>query len=68
MKTPHIVFVRGRESEYCLTVDLTPAEVEYMRADGFQVDPVINTIPQWVASLRLTRVWCWLQDHKVLPL
>jgi len=47
---------------------LNQEQADYLRSCGWQVDPVINTIPQWVARLRLARVWVWLQDKGVIRL
>lgn len=60
MKTT--VTVRGNRSEWGIPSDLSDEAISDMRADGLQVDVVVNTIPAIVADLGLARVWCFFQD------
>jgi len=39
-----------------------PKYLEEWRNDGLEVDEIINTIPEWVMDLGLTRPWIFLQD------
>jgi len=32
------------------------------REDGLKIDEIVNTIPEWVVDLGLTKVWCFFQD------
>ena len=61
-KTRHSITVRGRQSTWCFDVYATSADVATWRADGLEVDELVNTIPDWIAGMGLARPWCWLQD------
>jgi hypothetical protein len=60
MKTT--VTVRGNRSEWGIPSDLSADAIADMRADGLQVDVVMNTIPAIIADLGLARAWCFVQD------
>lgn len=62
---PYAVTIRGRQHEW--QIPCPDASVEALREDGFEVVEVVNTIPEWVVSLGLTRSWCALQDLWELP-
>lgn len=36
--------------------------------DGLKISKVENIIPEWVVQYNLIKAWCWLQDHKIIPL
>lgn len=39
-----------------------PKYIPEWEADGLEVWEVCNVVPLWVASLGLTRAWCFAQD------
>ena len=44
---------------------------EYMadwEEDSLTIRRVVNTVPTWVVNMKLTTVWCWLQDKNIIPL
>ena len=56
----YAIEIKGRE--YVWHVYVQEAAVEDMRADGFDVVEVHNTVPMWVFNLGLTSPWCAAQD------
>ena len=32
------------------------------RADGLEINEIVNIIPEWVVDVGLTRLWCLVQD------
>ena len=56
------LILRGRMSEWGVTCNMSQAQIDAMREDGFQVDEILNTIPLWVASIGLARPWVFCQD------
>ena len=60
------VIVKGRNKSWHLEFE-NDAQAEAMRADGFEVDVIINTIPVWVVDLGLARAWCLAQDIASWP-
>lgn len=62
MKQNFSITVRGKRATYAFTFTGDPAHLEGWRADGLEVDQVLNTVPVWAVSLGLTRPWCWAQD------
>ncbi len=63
--TDWIVTVRGKTSEWSAYV--TESQAKAMREDGLEVFEVVNTIPAIIATLGLSRPWCFLQDVWNLP-
>lgn len=62
MKRLMSVEVRGRERTWGFLFYGDPAHLNDWKADGLEVFEVCNVVPEWVARLGLTRVWCRLQD------
>lgn len=58
MKRHYSITVRGASSEWCFDVYAKPEHVEDWRADGLEVDEVVNTIPEWAPP----KLWCFIQD------
>lgn len=56
--------VRGERNTWGVSWDASQEQIDAMRADGIEVDIVVNSIPQWVAELGYwpTRTWCFFQD------
>jgi hypothetical protein len=62
MKKRYTITVHGKQKTWGFPIKADPAHVEDWRADGFEVDEVLNMIPDWAVNLGLTYVWCWVQD------
>ena len=62
MEKLHMVIVRGDAKSWGIETYITEATATDWRADGLDVEEVVNTIPAWVVGAGLTRPWCWLQD------
>jgi hypothetical protein len=62
MKRLFSVEVRGREKLWGFPFKGDPKHLEEWRADGLTVDVIENTIPLWAQQMRLTHVWCRVQD------
>lgn len=52
--------VRGREHEW--RVEVSEASVDDMRADGIEVQEIVNTIPAWAVNAELGGLWMLVQD------
>lgn len=56
------VTMRGMSSEWGLLLDMSQMQIDAMRADGIEVNEVVNTIPMWAVETGLTTPWCFIQD------
>lgn len=56
------ITVKGREKTWGFTFDHDPKYLAEWRADGLEIDEVLNTIPTWIVDMGLTRPWCFCQD------
>jgi hypothetical protein len=54
--------VRGSEKVWSFEFYGDPKYLEDWREDGLEVNQIVNTVPLWVADLKLVRHWCFLQD------
>jgi len=54
--------VRGRHHTWSFTIDAPPEHVADWRADGLEVDELLNTVPEWAVRAGLLRVWVFVQD------
>lgn len=54
--------VRGAEKDWSFEFYGDPKYLEDWREDGLEINEVMNTIPEWVADLGLTKIWCFFQD------
>ena len=64
MKKKMLMFIRGKSgAEYIFTVKEDDAHLSGWQADGLPIHEISNIVPGWVASIGLTRPWCWLQDR-----
>ena len=62
MKKLMSVEVTGASKTWSFLFYGDPKYLEEWRNDGLEVDEIINTIPEWVMDLGLTRPWIFLQD------
>ncbi len=63
MKRKFVISVRGRSgAEFGFLFEGDPRNLDDWRSEGFEVYEVENTIPEWVVTLGLERVWCRAQD------
>ena len=59
----YTITVRGKRRTWSLDLDADPRFVEEWRADGLEIDEVINTIPAWWVDLGLpVGLWVWAED------
>lgn len=56
------VTVKGKEKDWCFIFTGDPQYLDEWRADGLEVDEVVNIVPDWVAAIGMTRAWCKMQD------
>jgi hypothetical protein len=55
--------IKGKRKEWCFIVPGTEQHAPDWRADGLDVDEIVNMIPEWWVNLGFpVRVWCFLQD------
>lgn len=63
MRQRFCINVRGKSGRtFGFPFDGDSSDLAVWRAEGFDVDEVINTVPVWAASLGLTWLWCRVQD------
>ena len=56
------ITVRGREKQWGFMFDGDTRHLADWRADGLEIDEIINTIPEWVVDIRMLKPWCFMQD------
>ncbi len=56
------VTIRGKQKTWGFVFKADPKHLDEWRADGLEVDEVLNIIPQWAQRIGLTRIWCAVQD------
>jgi len=56
------VTIKGKHKTWCFDFYADPKYLEEWRADGLEIDVVINSGPIWVSELGLTEMWCFFQD------
>ena len=52
------IFVKGQHKTWAFRVTGTPQHLADWRADGLEVDELLNVIPAWAP----VRWWCLIQD------
>lgn len=57
-----VLSVRGKARRWEFVFRGDPAHIPEWRSDGLVVCEVVNVVPEWIANLGLTRLWCFLQD------
>jgi len=62
MKKLYAVEVRGKTTEWSFSFWGDPEFVKDWEADGLKINEIVNTIPDWVATIGLTNLWCFFQD------
>ena len=56
------VLVKGTNKEWSFEFKGNPKHLPTWRDDGLEVYELVNSIPEWVANLGLTKPWCFFQD------
>lgn len=56
------ITVRGQQKEWAFTFYGDPKHLPDWRADGLEVYETVNTCPEWVAAIGLSRPWFIVQD------
>ena len=56
------ITVRGREKRWGFMFDGDTRHLADWRADGLEIDEIINTIPEWVVDIGMLKPWCFMQD------
>ena len=59
------ISVKGKEHSWAFMFVHDDKFLQEWRDDGLSIDEVINIIPKWIADMRLTRIFVWLQDRGV---
>lgn len=62
MKRLYIVSIKGKTSNWGFPVELDPNHLAEYRADGLQIEELVNIIPLWVVQIGATKIWCFFQD------
>ena len=56
------IIVRGREKKWGFMFEGNIKFLNDWRADGLEIDEIINTIPEWVVDIGMLKPWCFMQD------
>ena len=62
MRRAYVYFIRGREHQWAVNVELNESAAKDMRDDGVELGEVFYVIPNWVAQTGLSRVWMFCAD------
>ena len=62
MKRIHLLTVRGERHEWSFPIVADPRHADEWRRGGIDIVRLENSIPEWVADVGLTRIWCAFQD------
>jgi len=54
--------VKGKSKSYSFNFDGDPQYLSEWRAQGLDINPVLNIIPKWVVDIGLLNVWIFFQD------
>ena len=68
MKKPYSLSVRTESGKhFTFTTMVDPKYVDEWRAEGIEIDELINVIPEWVVDVGLLKPYMWLQDFIRIP-
>ncbi len=56
------ITIRGNQHKWSFDFYGDPKYLEEWRADGLEIDEIVNVIPVWVVDIGCTGLWCFLQD------
>ena len=62
MKKLVSITMRGKCSTWAPSMYMSQAQIDAMREDGFVIDEIVNTVPEWVFHAGLMRPWVFVQD------
>ena len=62
MKQLMLLEIRGKNKLWNFTIEGDSQYLEEWRADGLDINPLVNVIPQWVVDIGFLRPWCFFQD------
>lgn len=62
MKKLYSLEIRGKSKEWSFNIYADPKHVEDWREDGLEINEIVNSIPEWVADIGMTRLWIIIQD------
>jgi hypothetical protein len=62
MRRTYVYFIRGREHEWAVNVELKPESAADMRADGVELGEVWYSMPDWIVYAGLSRAWMFFAD------
>ena len=54
--------VRGKTKSYSFNFDGDPKYLDEWRAQGLDINPVLNIIPAWAVDMGLLNIWIFFQD------
>lgn len=63
MRRLHNLTIRGKDKTWGFTINVDPKYLPEWRADGLEIDEIVNSVPMWVVELGIpVRLWCFFQD------
>jgi hypothetical protein len=62
MKKLYSVEIKGDRHNWSFNTYLEGNYIEDYRADGLEINEIVNIAPSWIVDLGLLRVWFLLQD------
>lgn len=62
MKKLLSIEVKGKTKEWSFSFYGNPKYLDEWRKDGLEINEVINSVPELINDIGLTRLWIFLQD------
>ena len=62
MRRTYVYFIRGKEHEWAVNVELKPEHAAEMREDGVELGEVWYGIPGWAVYAHLSGAWMFVAD------
>lgn len=56
------ITVKGNQKTWSFNFYADPKYLKEWREDGLEIDEIVNTIPEFVVNIGLTKVWVFFQD------
>ena len=61
-KKLYSITVTGDTKTYSFDTYVDPRYIDEYRAEGIDIDEIVNTIPQWVVDIGMLKPWVFMQD------
>jgi len=61
-KELYALTIEGNNKTWSFHVEGTEEYQRQWRADGLEVDKIMNIIPEWIVDFGLLKPFCWIQN------